>query len=159
MGYLLQPLLNIRKMRENRASSELVAARQAVQTAEKDVEKRKREFDEFERTKEERRDRIWDAIAGRAVSREQIDLANEGIARIDEESALRLDGVHRAESELKRRIDAADAARTVFVAATKNRMKIDEHKADWLALDAKEQNARAEGELEDFTGRKQNIDD
>ena len=38
-------------------------------------------------------------------------------------------------------------------------MKIDEHKAIWLEADAKEQEFRAEGELEDFTGRKQNLDD
>ena len=159
MAYLLQPLLNIRIMREDRASGELVAAKQAVRAAEAAVEDRKREFAEFERTKEERRDRIYDAIMGRAVSREQIDLAQEGVARIDEEGALRLDNVHQAESELRKREAAADEARTAFVMASKNRMKIDEHRAAWADEEAKASEARAEGEMEDFTGRKQNLDD
>ena len=159
MAYLLQPLLNIRIMREDRASGELVAAKQAVRAAETAVEDRKREFAEFERTKEERRDRIYDAIMGRAVSREQIDLAQEGVARIDEEGALRLDNVHQAESELRKREAAADEARTAFVMASKNRMKIDEHRAAWADKEAKASEARAEGEMEDFTGRKQNLDD
>ena len=38
-------------------------------------------------------------------------------------------------------------------------MKIDEHRAVWLTEEALEQENRAEGELEDFTGRKQDLDD
>ena len=142
--YALQPLLNIRIMREDRASGELTAARQAVRRAEDALADRERELSEYERTREERRDRIYDAIMGRAVSREQIDLANEGVARIDEEGALKAE---------------AETARAAFVTASKNRMKIAEHRAIWVVEEAKEQELRAEGELEDFTGRKQNLDD
>lgn len=159
MGYALQPLLRIREMREDRASGELTAARQAVAAAETAVEERKSELAEFERTKEDRRDRIYATIMGRPVNRDQIDLAQEGVARIDEEGSLRLDNVHRAESELKKRESAAETARAVFIAASKERMKISEHRDIWLAEEAKEQEARAEGELEDFTGRKQDLDD
>ena len=159
MSYTLQPLLNIRVMREDRASGELTAARQAVRAAEESLESRKREFADFERTKEERRDRIYDAIMGREVSRDQVDMAQEGVARIDEEGSLRLDNVHRAEDELKTRQTAAEAARATFILASKNRMKIDEHKSRWAQEEAKEVEFRAEIELEDFTGRKQVIDD
>lgn len=159
MAYLLQPLLNIRVMREDRASGELTVARRAVHAAEEDLEARKREFADFERTKEERRDRIYDAIIGRSVSRDQIDIAQEGVARIDEEGALRLDNVHQAEGELKKREAAAEAARAAFIIASKNKTKLDEHKAEWVAKEAKEAEFRTEGELEDFTGRKQNLDD
>ena len=145
-------------MREDRASGELTAARQAVRTAEEALESRRRELEEFSRTKDERRDRIYAAIMGRAVSREQIDLAQEGVARIDEEGALRADNVLRAQSELKTREAEAETAREAFIAASKNRMKIDEHRAVWIAEEAREQENRAEGELEDFTGRKQDLD-
>jgi len=159
MAYALQPLLNIRVMREDRASGELVATKQAVRSAEEAVAERKKELSDFERTKEERRDRIFDSIMGRPVSREQLDLAKEGVARIDEEGALRLDNVRQAEGELAKRLSAAETARTVFVTASKNRMKIDEHKYVWRAEEAREQEFRAECELEDFAGRKQNLDD
>jgi len=159
MAYMLQPLLNIRVMREDRASGELTAARQAVRTAEEAVEARKKELAAYEETKEERRDRIYAAIIGRPVSRDKIDMAQEGVARIDEEGALKLDNVRQAESELKKREDAAEIARAAFIAASKNRMKIEEHRTVWRAEEAKEAEHRAEGELEDFTGRKQNLDD
>ena len=155
MGYALQSLLRIRLMREDRASSELTAARQAVTRAQEFLDARKRELETYNQTREERRDRIYASVMGRPVTREQLDLVQEGVTRIDEEGTLKADNVARAESDLHTREKAAEDARGNFVLATKNRMKIDEHKADWLARDAKEQDARAEGELEDFTGRKQ----
>lgn len=157
MGYLLQPLLRIRTMREDRASGELVAAKRELALAEEALAARQRDFAEWESTKEARRDRIYDAVMGRAVTREQLDMANEGVARIDEEGVLKADNVKRAEAERQRREEATESARQNLNLATKNRMKIDEHKAVWIREDALAQEARAEGELEDFTVRKEEI--
>ena len=157
MPYMLQPLLRIRTMREDRASGELVAAKRNLAQAEEALAARARDLEEWEKTKDERRDRIYDAIIGREVSRDQIDLANEGVARIDEEGVLKADNVKRAEGEVKEKETAAEAARANLNLAIKNRMKIDEHKAVWMAEEAKAQEARAEGELEDFVVRKEEI--
>lgn len=155
MGYELQSLLRIRLMREDRASSELTAARQAVAMAHEVLDAREHELAEYTRTREERRDRIYATVMGRPVTREQLDLAQEGVARIDEEGVLKADNVARAQGDLKARKEAAAVAHGNFIAASKDRMKIDEHRSEWLIRDAKEQDARAEGELEDFVGRKQ----
>ena len=144
-------------MREDRASGELVAAKRELVQAEETLAARRRDLEAYEETKEARRDRIYDAIIGREVSRDQIDIANEGVARIDEEGVLKADNVKRAEGVVKEKEAAADAARANLNLAIKNRMKIDEHKAVWLENEAKEQDARAEGELEDFTVRKEEI--
>ena len=144
-------------MREDRATGELTAARQAVAAAESALEERRRELARYEETKEERRDRIYAAIIGRSVSRERIDIANEGVARIDEEGVLKADNVTRAQDELRKCEEIAETARQNLSLATKNRMKIDEHKAIWIAADAAEQEHRAEGELEDFMVRKPEI--
>ena len=157
MPYALQPLLVIREMREDRARGELTAARRAVAEAEEALAARQRELAEYEETKEERRDRIYDTIIGRKVSRDQIDLANEGVARIDEEGVLKADNVKRAEAERQTRQAAADTARSVFAQAMKNRMKIDEHRSVWQAEDARAAEAREESELEDFIVRKEEI--
>ena len=144
-------------MREDRASGELVAAKRDLAAAEEALAARRRDFEEWEATKEERRDRIYAAVIGRTVSREQLDMASEGVSRIDEEGVLKADNVKRAEQERKQREEAADAARRNLNVATKNRMKIDEHRAVWVREDALAQEARAEGELEDFTVRKEEI--
>ena len=155
--YILQPLLRIREMREDRATGELTAARQALAVAEETLAARQHDLAVFEETKEERRDRIYATVIGRAVSREQLDMATEGVARIDEEGALKADNVARAEAERQAREKAADAARARLNLATKNRMKIDEHRAVWQTEEAKVQEDRAEAELEDFTVRKEEI--
>lgn len=144
-------------MREDRATGELTAARQALAAAQEALAARQRDLAEWESTKEERRDRIYDAIIGRKVSRDQIDLATEGVSRIDEEGVLKADNVKRAEGVVREKADAAEVARMNLTIATRNRMKIDEHRAVWLAEDAAEQEARAEGELEDFVVRKEEI--
>lgn len=144
-------------MREDRATGELTAARQALAAAQEALAARQRDLAEWESTKEERRDRIYDAIIGRKVSRDQIDLATEGVSRIDEEGVLKADNVKRAEGAVREKADAAEVARMNLTIATRNRMKIDEHRAVWLAEDAAEQEARAEGELEDFVVRKEEI--
>ena len=154
MAYALQSMLRIRTMREDRASADLAAARQKVHQAEQTLEERKAELQEFEATKEERRDRIYEAVMGQTLTREELDRVFEGVARIDEEGVLKADNVTMAASELKTREDEAEKAREGFVKASKERMKITEHKAIWLAEEAKEQEHRQEVELEDFTGKK-----
>jgi len=144
-------------MREDRASGELTAARQAREAAESILEERQKDLAAYNETREERRDRIYDAIMGQVVSMERIDLASEGVARIDEEGILKADNVKHAELDLNERISQETEARRKFQVATKERMKIDEHKSIWLAADAAEQEYRAESELEDFVGRKQEV--
>jgi len=154
MPYALEPLLKIRATRQDRAAGELAAAKRKTAEAAKSLEQRRSELAEFERTKEERRDRIYETIIGRAVKRESIDLANEGVAKIDEEGAMRTDGDKRAEKELADRKTEEESARANFVVSTKNKMKLDEHKSRHLEECSKETEMRAEGELEDFTVRK-----
>ena len=144
-------------MRQDRATSELMAARQALAAAEEALSARRRELADYEATKEDRRDKIYDAVIGRTVSREQIDLANEGVARIDEEGVLKADNVVRAEAERKDREAATEVARVNLNAATKNRMKIEEHRAVWMEEVLKAEEARTEGELEDFMVRKEEV--
>ena len=155
MPYTLQPMLRIRVRREDRAATELTAARAAEREAELALEARKAELAEYERTKEERRDLVFAAVMGRPVPQEQIDLAREGVAKIDREGAERADAVVRADAERKKREEAVVAAQAALNLAIKNRMKIEEHRDAWILEDLKEQERHAEFELEDFTGRKQ----
>ncbi len=154
MAYALQSMLRIRTMREDRASAELSAARQEVRNAEKTLEERKEDLRQFEETKEERRDKIYEAVLGHAISLDDLERVREGVARIDEEGVLKADNVTMAAAKLKEKENLAETAREGFVKASKERMKITEHKAMWEVEMAKEQEHRQEIELEDFTGKK-----
>lgn len=153
MAYALQSLLRIRTMREDRAGGELVAARRAVADAAEALERRRRVLADYEKTRESRRDRLYDTVIGHEVTREQLDKVKEGVSKIDEEGVLKAEDVRRAEVELRTREENAARARSAYFAAAKGRMKIDEHRASWLAAETEEQERCAESELEDFTRR------
>ena len=155
MPYVLQPMIRIRQRREDAAGAALVVARTEERAAAKTLEERKEELAEYERTKEERRDRVYDAVMGRPCSMDELDMAREGVSRIDEEGILKADNVARAEGVLHEKEEASAAAQSALNLAIKNRMKIEEHRAAWAEEDRKEQERIVEFELEDFTGRKQ----
>jgi type III secretion protein O len=146
--------MKIRIRREDDARSELTASRMRMSQAQSELEARKEELRRYEETKDERRDRIYAAILGRTVSADELEMAQEGVSRIDEEGNLKADNILRAEGVLREREKEVEAAREGFVFATKNRMKIDEHRNNWLMAEAKEEDYRQEIELEDFTGKK-----
>ena len=154
MAYALESLIKIRVRREDAARGELTAARLKVAEAKKDLEARRNDLSEYERTKEERRDRIYAAIIGRTVTADDLALAREGVSRIDDEGNLKADNVLRAEGVLKDRQQEAETAREGLVQATKNRMKIDAHRESHLSEETARAERRQEIELEDFTGKK-----
>ena len=154
MAYELQSMLRIRTMREDRAATGLAAARREVARAQAALAMRRSDLADFESAKEARRDRIFEAVMGRAVSMDDLDLARSGVSRIDEEGILKADNVVQAEAELRKCRDNAEASRRAFVSASRERMKIAEHRAIWEAEAAAEAEFRQESELEDFTGKK-----
>lgn len=154
MAYALDSLMKIRIRREDTARSELTAARLRMSEAQNELEARKEELRLYEETKDERRERIFAAILGRTVGADELEMAREGISRIDEEGNLKADNIVRAESILRDREKEVESARDVLVFATKNRMKIEEHRSNWLTISAAEEDYRQEIELEDFTGKK-----
>ena len=155
MPYALQPMIRIRQRREDAAGAALVVARTEERAAAKTLEERREELAEYERTKEERRDRVYDAVMGRPCSMDDLDKAREGVARIDEEGVLKADNVVRAEGVRHEKEEASAAAQSALNLAIKNRMKIEEHRSAWIEEDRKEQERLEDIELEDFTGRKQ----
>ena len=159
MAYQRQSMLKIRGMRQDRAQTELAGARVARKAAEQALEERKEKREEFEETKEERRDAAFDTVMGRVVTMDEIDSVRSAVARIDEEGMLLEEAEHKAEDEFRKKDDAAEGARVRFVAATKDKAKIDEHRKAWEEEDRKLQEMLADAVMEEFTGRKMTSDD
>ena len=159
MAYALQSMLKIRGMREDRAQTELAGARVARVAAEKVYDQKREEHEEFAKTKEERRDRLFDTVMGRPVKMEELDSVRSAVTRIDEEDMLLLEAEHKAKDELEAKDKEVETARVRFVAASKNLMKIQEHRKVWAEQDKKEQEYKEDSEMEEFTGRKMISDD
>ena len=159
MAYALQSMLKIRGMREDRAQTELAGARVARTRAEREHDERTSRLAAYDRTKEERRDRVYEAVMGRVVKREDLDRAREAVTRIDEEGLLLAEAEIKARDVLAKREAEAESARIRFVAASKNLAKIEEHRKAWEEEDRKMQEMLADAEMEEFSGRRMVGDD
>ena len=159
MAYSLQSMLKIRGMRQERTQTELATARVVRAKAEKERDEKRDERAKFDETKEERRDRVYDAVIGRVVTMDDLDQARDAVTRIDEQGMLLVEAEKKAETVLEEKDQAAEHARVRFVAATKDLSKIEEHRKAWEEEDRKEQERRADAEMEEFTGRKMTADD
>ena len=159
MAYPLQSMLRIRAMREDRAASDLTRARRARTAAERTLREKTEERERYEETKEERRDRVYAAVIGRAVKITTLDQARDAVNRIDEEGLLLEEDEKKAERELEARTREMSAARVRHVAAQKNKQKIELHREIWEDEDRKEQERLSDAELEEFTGKRQGESD
>jgi len=159
MAYALQSMLRIRSMREDRAGKELIAARHERDAAQVELAKRTEKLEEYAQTKEERRDRVFDTIMQRVVSRDDIDRVKDAVSRIDEEGILLQESVSQAKQTLEEREKEEDKAHTRFVIATKNHLKIKQHREVWEAEEQKLQERQQDAEMEEFAGRRMNNDD
>jgi len=154
MSYPLQSLLTIRSMREDRASTVLTGARRARANA-ADVLSQKREARErYEETKEERRDRVYETVMGRPVRRDALDRVREAVTRIDEEGLLLVEAERKAQDVLTEKTQEEGRAHVSYVAATRERTKIDQHREIWTDEDRRAQELAADAEMEEFTGKK-----
>ena len=159
MAYALEAMLRIRAMREDRAGTELTGARRARTAAEAVLVEKRQALDSFLDTKDARRDKIYEAVMGRPVSMEDLDRARDAVTKIDEEGVLLEEAQRQASADLEKKDQEAEGARIRFVAATKQKAKIDQHKLAWEAEDRKMQEMMADAEMEEFSGRKMISDD
>jgi len=159
MAYALQSMLKIRVMREDRAGVELTGARRARSAAETVRDEKREAREAFDDTKDERRDRIYAAVMGRVVKMDDLDRARAAVTKIDEESLLLAEAERKAQEELDQK-DAEEASAHVrYVAASKKKAKIEQHRIAWEEEDRKQQEILADAEMDEFTGRKMIADD
>lgn len=159
MSYALESLLKIRVMREDRAGTELTSARRARSSAERALAEKTEACVDFESHKDERRDKIYEAVLGRVVTMGDLDRARDAVSKIDEEGLLLAEAERQAKVVFEKKAEEAEVARVRFVAATKDKTKIDLHRAAWEEEDRKMREIQADAEMEEFSGRKLVSDD
>ena len=150
MAYALQSMLKIRVMREDRAQADLIAAKAVRAQAEREYRKCHETRVDYEKTREERRDRVYDAVIGRKVKMDDLDRAREAVTRIDEEGVLLVEAERKAEVVLKEKDAAAETARVGLAMATRNKAKIEQHRAIWEEEDRLMREKLADAEMDEF---------
>lgn len=157
MAYVLQDLLKIRLMREQRAKDELIKAQNVLEMAIRKVEQKEKELKDYRvwRVKEE--DRLYAEVMNKRVKRMDIDGLKLNLAELERKELDHIQAIDDAKEEREKAKEALEEARTAYNIALVNKQKIEEHKTTWMITWNKEQELRAEKEIEDFKTLKPQI--
>ena len=149
-AYPLAALLTVRRYREESAKRRVRNAEIAIREAEENVEKKRRELEEFRIWRKEEEDRRYEAIMNVPMSLEALDRFKAGLAGLAEEENNRALAVLEAQKEAERRRMDLEAAKKAAKTASKNTSKIEAHRDIWKEDAKKEEERREDLELEEF---------
>ncbi|NLY41505.1 MAG: YscO family type III secretion system apparatus protein, partial [Desulfovibrionales bacterium] len=115
--YPLQPLLSVRKYREDAAQTRLRQAEHALQEALENLNTKEKKLADYQQWRREEEDRRYESIMNQMLSLDDLDLFKAGLARLREDEVLREEAVLTARQEHDRASQAVeDAKKNVHLA-------------------------------------------
>ena len=154
MKYLLQPLLRVRLFREDQAANAMTQQRKRVAAAEAELERRKKDLEDYKVWRPIREDEIWRTIIGKEVQTKDIDEMKLDLQVVWAGQVERQEAVFAGEKQVDEERAKLTEAIAAHRKAMRSREKLDIHKDMWRAAQLKELEFAADLELEDFKTRK-----
>ena len=148
--YVLDPLLDIRKKREDDLQQQLRKARNDLQMAEDARDKAKQELEDYVADMPEKKARLYAAVMNMVVKREQLDKLKEALADLERQRLVLAEKLEKAEQNVVQARQTLEQTQKNLLAATKNKMKLDTHKDIWLEEEKRIEAENEEKELEDL---------
>ncbi|MBO4528938.1 MAG: YscO family type III secretion system apparatus protein [Victivallales bacterium] len=148
--YVLDPLLDIRKKREDDLQQQLIKARSDLQMAEDARDKAKQDLEDYIADMPEKKARLYAAVMNMVVKREQLDKLKEALADLERQRMVLAEKLEKAEQNVVQARQTLEQTQKNLLAATKNKMKLDTHKDIWLEEEKRIEAENEEKELEDL---------
>ena len=148
--YELEDLLNIRKIRAEKAQKELIKKKRLLEVAINDAEKKQKELEEFKRWRFEEENRIYEEIKGKLVSLDYLDNVRLKISLLREEEIMKAEAVENAKQAVREAERDCEEARKKYKQISKEVDKVEEHKSIWLEDIMKESEKKVDLDIEDF---------
>ena len=148
--YVLDPLLDIRKKREDDLQQQLRKARNDLKMAEDARDKAKQELEDYVADMPEKKARLYAAVMNMVVKREQLDKLKEALADLERQRMVLAEKLEKAEQNVVQARQTLEQTQKNLLAATKNKMKLDTHKDIWLEEEKRIEAENEEKELEDL---------
>lgn len=150
MDYPLEPLLTVRRYREDSAQRAVQRAEEAVLEAQKHLAVQEEKRITYCQWRIEEENQRYDAIMEHILSLQELDTFKAGLAALAAEERQHEEAVARAQGELKKAQDALPAVREAARKAQRESAKIIAHKDIWM-IEAHQEAARKEDlEMEEF---------
>lgn len=153
MAYPLRDLLRIRIIREDAATDNLTKAKNNLENAIRNVEKKKKELEDYKVFRKEETDRLYKEIVNKKIKKIDLDELKAEIAKLERKELEYLEALEEAKRQHEEAVQKLEEARVIYRQALMDVKKISEHKESWMAEYNKEQERIADIEMEEFKGR------
>ena len=150
-AYPLNALLRVRHLREQEAEREVLACTHRVEEAQKALQARRKELQEYTVWRIEEEKRLFAAIRNTMTSLKKIDEYKQKLLSLRGKEAQYQERILLAEKHLKECETALEQARRAHMTAVRERNKIEQHTATWHKEGKIRVERTEEQELEDFT--------
>lgn len=147
--YPLQSLLSVRHYRENTAGATIVSTEQAIEEAEKLVEKQTKALEEYHLWQIEE-GKHYEAVMGQSYTAEELDTFKVNLAQLTAKEVSLEEILILAQLDVKKSKEALQEAHNALKNAQKSTAKIVSHKNIWLAEENLKAARLAEIEMEEF---------
>ncbi|MTI14269.1 type III secretion system stalk subunit SctO [Sansalvadorimonas verongulae] len=150
---MLHDLLRVKRIREKSAEDEVRKCRYRVEVAVQDIEKKKKELEDYKEWRYQEERRLYDNIMNTAVKQFDLDILKQKVAKLREQDLVLEEAITKAEKHLEECKQQLEEARQAHAKATQAVQKFEEF-TDVLDQEAAKEKARLEElELEEFTPR------
>lgn len=151
--YVLQDLLQVRRLREDAAAKKWAKQKEIVAELEKQLAVRRQELADYQAWRERREEEMFQEVVNQQIHHNDLNKLRFRIQKLrDEESGYR-SRVLESENQLQSAKEQLEEDRSQYLAAYHQRDKLDEHKARWNQAAARERELAEEKEVEDFKNR------
>ena len=157
--YVLEPLLDIRKKREDDLQQQLIKARNDLQMAEEARDKAKQDLEDYVADMPEKKARLYATVMNIVVKREQLDKLKEALADLERQKLALAEKLEQARLQVEEARQTLEQTQKNLLLATKNTMKLDNHKDAWLQEEKRIETENEEKELEDLHSKVSPVSD
>lgn len=150
MTYVLQEMLNVRELREQIASDNVMKAKSKLERARKEVVKAEKALENYKIWAKQEETRLYEEVINHSVRRGDISNLRFKIKKLAEDEAQYEAKIEEAKAMVEQRKQELEEAKQAHMNAIKNLQKLEDHKETWMLEYKREQERLQDLEMEEF---------
>jgi len=155
--YPLQRLLRLRSIREDKAAAEVTNRKRLLAEAIEEKKHREEELKKYRAWRIEREQELFEEIRGKEISQKELDEYKQELLRLRGKEVQLEESILEAQKHIEQCEREVETARDAYLAAVRERSKIEEHRTRWSEVEKIRLEREEEKELEEFVPKPRSI--
>ncbi|MDR2663935.1 MAG: type III secretion protein [Puniceicoccales bacterium] len=147
--YILADLVRVRTLRKDRVERELLAAKERLAEAERQVPIREKELDDYRNWVDAEIDRLYTEIIRKSIHKNAVDDLAYAVRSLRGKEPEYVKRLQDARDDVKKAQELVEEKKKERIQAQKDLEKLDAHREEWLAEQAKLEEFLSDKELEE----------